>query len=469
MISKTFPVTLHSARVVSGSTFYALFGATHDGAQFISDVLARGAKKIVRDAALPLDSDLCAQIESAGATLEYVENPRQSLAREAALASGDAHAQLIIIGITGTKGKTTTTFLVEQFFRSSGCKTALLSTVCNKIGDQVIPAEFTTEQADYLHQFFKTCVDEGVHVVIMEVAAQAISTDRIYGIEFDGIIFTNFSEEHGEFYPTQDAYFAAKCQILNQVKREAPIILNGDDLKVASLIERYPHAQRFSLTNYPAEIYARVVSAGLSGITLELGDAKYSAPNLMGAFNAANLCGALALAQSFGIPEKICIQTCATFKGVPGRLERYAHPSGAQIFIDYAHNAASFEAVLSTMRPEAQKLIVLFGAGGDRDPSRRPVMGSIAERYADTIILTTDNPRSEDPHNITNDILAGITNRAKVTIELDRARAVEYACAQLQAGSILLLLGKGPDEYQLVQGVKTPFSEREIIAQCGAQ
>lgn len=462
-----FPVTHDSRRVGPGSVFYALRGATHDGIAFIDDVLARGAKKIVRDEALPVSEALVAQIAAAGAEFAYVRNPRTALAEEAATASRDAHRELIIVGVTGTKGKTTTTFLLEHLFRASGCKTALMSTVCNKIIDTVVPAEYTTEQPDYLHQFMRTAVDAGVHVLIIEVAAQGLSTDRVHGIEFDGAVFTNFSEEHGEFYPTQDEYFAAKCRLLDQVKKEAPIILNGDDAKVAALIERYPRASRVSLEGYPAEFHAECMMSGLSGLILKSENQQYEAPRLVGRFNAMNCALALALAQSFGISVSVCKRACLSFAGVPGRLERYVHPSGAQIFIDYAHNAASFDAVFSTMRPEALRLIVLFGAGGDRDPARRPVMGALAERYADTIIITTDNPRSEDPVRIAEQIVAGIGDRSKIILELDRARAIERACAMLEAGTILLLLGKGPDEYQITQGTKMPFSEREILARCG--
>jgi UDP-N-acetylmuramoyl-L-alanyl-D-glutamate--2,6-diaminopimelate ligase len=468
MIPDFFPVTHDSRRVGPGSVFYALRGATHDGADFIPDVLARGVRRIVRDEALPLSEERIAQIAAAGVELSFVPNPRQALAADAAVASGDAHRKLIIVGITGTKGKTTTTFLLEHLFRSSGCKTALMSTVCNKIIDTVLPAHYTTEQADYIHQFMRASVDAGVHVVIMEVAAQGLSTDRVHGIEFDGAIFTNFSEEHGEFYATHDEYFLAKCRLLDQVKKEAPIILNGDDAKVAACIEQYPRACRVSLEGYLAEFHAECMMSGLSGLLLKSENQQYEAPRLIGRFNAMNCALALAFAQSCGISVSVCKRACLSFTGVPGRLERYVHPSGAHIFIDYAHNAASFDAVLSTMRPEALRLMVLFGAGGDRDPARRPVMGALAERYADTIIITTDNPRSEDPVRIAEQIIAGIGDRSNVIIELDRARAIERACGMLEAGTIVLLLGKGPDEYQLVQGTKMPFSEREIIRRCGA-
>lgn len=438
-----YPVACHTDNVGPNTIFVAIKGMKSDGIQFIIPALEKGARTIIIEQGVVLDAATQAAVVAHHGTVQQVPNTRAALAELSAKAHNFPAEKLKIIGITGTKGKSTTTFLVEHMLRTAGYKTALLSTIKNKILTQEFPTQLTTQQPDYIHMFLAACVSAGVEWVVMEVAAQAFSLHRVDGILFDAAIFTNFSQEHAEFYPTLDSYFAAKSRIVDHLKPTAALILNAEDARVAQLQDRVLNAHFFSLAQDP----------------------NYSCPSLIGTFNRANIAACCKLAEVLGITPAQQQQALATFTGVPGRLEKYGLPNGATAFIDYAHNPSSYEAVLSTVRGHTPHLITIFGAGGERDVTKRPIMGGIAAQFADLIILTSDNPRSEDPAVIVEDIMAGIPadTRANVLVELDREKAIQLAYAHSRPGSIMIMLGKGPDEYQLVKGVKTYFSEREIV------
>ena len=373
------------------------------------------------------------------------------------------------IGITGTKGKTTTAFLVEHVLRAAGYKTALLSTVTNKILSQQLEAHLTTAQPDYLHAFFDLCRSQGVDFVVMEVAAQAMSLHRVATLEFDTAVFTNFSLEHSEFYRIQEDYFNAKCAFFAQVAPQGHIILNADDERVAASVppERNPF---FISLKHPAYVKGQVRQSTLSSLQLSVqsGEKSYliRSPSLLGDFSAYNCMTALAVAQEYGVSQEVIELALASFDGVPGRLQRFTLRNKAVAFIDNAHTPSSLEALLSSVRPLTDQLIVVFGAGGDRDSTKRPFMGAAAAQFADHIILTTDNPRSEDPAVIIESIKAGIApeQHVKVMCELDREQAIRKAYALSGPGSIIALLGKGPIEYQHIKETKFPFSEKAILA-----
>jgi UDP-N-acetylmuramoyl-L-alanyl-D-glutamate--2,6-diaminopimelate ligase len=459
-----FSVTCHTGHVGQGSIFVAIQGQKENGIAYISQALAKGATMIVVDQHAVISDDLLIAIEQAGATVSKVANTRLALAQLSAQAAGYPVDRLKIIGITGTKGKTSTAFILEHILRSAGCKTALLGTVKNNINGQDLEAHLTTPQPDYLHQFFKLCVEQGVDYVVMEVAAQAVTLHRVEGIQFEGIIFTNFGAEHAEFYATLDDYFAAKVALFKQLKPGALCLINGDDQKGKQILDAHKNFQAFAFV-------AR--EGALSAVTFSLiwQDKKYEfvCPALIGTFNGYNLTAAVRMALNCGVtPEKIQA-ALETFKGVPGRLESYQLPNGALGIIDYAHNPSSFNAILSTLRGMADHLIVVFGAGGERDATKRPVMGTLAAEYADCVILTSDNPRSENPAHIAAAIYRGIPEhlRANVMQELDRESAIKLAYARAKKGSIIALLGKGPDEYQQIGAIKYPFSEKSILNDLG--
>lgn len=462
-----FPVTCHTDFVGQGSTFVAIKGYKEDGVQFIPLAIQKGATKLVIDQSIQLPFVLQQEITQKNITLMRVQNTRHALAILSAQAADYPADHLCIIGITGTKGKTTTSFLLEHILRLSGHTTALLSTVYNKIGDTLFASPLTTAQPDYLHQFLKLCVENNVRYVIMEVAAQALSMHRVAGIFFDGIIFTNFSQEHGEFYPTLEQYFQAKAAIIDHAKPNIPIMLNHDDVWCARLLEKYPKLATFGQgqdSEYRLSITQETphlqVKLHYNNQNLEL-----LAPTLLGTFNGYNIAAATSMALALKINEQIITNALITFGSVPGRMQRYHLPNGAWGIIDYAHNPSSFEQLFICFKKITPHLIVIFGAGGERARDKRPIMGAIAARYADCIILTSDNPRTEDPALIVQDILHGIDEsmRSKVVIELDREKAIQMAYKLSQPNSIIALLGKGPEEYQLVKGVKHYFSEAKIL------
>lgn len=463
-----WPVSCHTDHIGKNSTFVAIKGATHDGIQFIPLALKKGARTIIAEYTADIPHDILNAIQAADAQLEFVPDARRALALRAAKAWGNPAQKLKIIGITGTKGKTTTSWLLHHLLHAAGKKTALLSTAGNKIGDQIFQTQLTTQHPDYLHAYFHACVNAKIEYVVLEVAAQALSLHRVAGLEFDGIIFTNFAQAHGEFYANEQEYLAAKMLIFNMAKLQAPLIINADDQTGAQLIERYENAIPFALHN-ACRVKGTLVSCTAQGIEGlihdEAASISFKCPGLIGTFNIYNILGACSLALHVGIARDALINGLATFAGVPGRLERLDLPNGAVSFIDYAHNPLSFASVLPLLRSMTDHLIVVAGAGGDRDTAMRPVMGQLMAEYGDLAIITTDNPRSENPA----DIIAAVNNgvppdqRHKVVCELDREVAIKKAYALSGNKSIIALLGKGPDEYQIFGTQKVFFSEKAIL------
>ncbi len=460
-----FPVTCHTDYVGVGSTFIAINGFKSDGLLYVPVALKKGATKIVIAKDVLVSSELRALIESYGAQLLYVADTRKALAELSAQAAGYPAEELTIIGVTGTKGKTTTSFLLKHMLISAGYRTALVSTAGNHIEHTIMTATLTTPQPDYLHQFLKVCVDRGITHVVMEVAAQALSMSRVRGISFDAIIFTNFGLEHLEFYDSLDSYFTAKCRLFDQRKIGARAYINGDDSRVKLLSERYSDCLSFGQTY--VDIKLELLNRHDLEFVFRNKNHKlfFSCPQLSGLFNMYNCGAAISVLLDLGIDAESVERGLLSFEGVPGRFEKYVLSNGALAIIDYAHNPLSYEALLSELWLLTSQLIVVFGAGGDRDASRRPLMGAIAAEYADLIVLTSDNPRTEDPLLIVQDIGAGITgsDKKKVIIELDRKQAIQVAFDHCRANSIIAVLGKGPDQYQEINGQKISFEEREII------
>lgn len=486
-----YPVACHTDNIGSGSTFVALPGTKAHGVQFIKEAVEKGATRVVVPHDAHLESDLIAFLDARHVHLEYANNIRERFAELAAQANDYPADQLHIIGITGTKGKTTTSFLVRHILHEVGFNTALLGTVHNQIGEHIVPQSLTTPHADYLQVFLRECVEQGITHVMLEVSAQALSLARVHGIPFGGVIFTNFSQEHGEFYATQNDYFAAKCKIFEQLSVSPTVVLNTDDAASVRIVDPTLHptlctycASEGKKSGFAREcpLYlAKKIFVGMSddanytikinessmeqGLTLEIGKQLVRCPKLVGTFNAYNIAMAFALCKDLGIEIELIMQALETFPGVKGRMQTYALPNGAQCIIDHAHTPSSFEAVLSTLRTHTNDLIAVFGIGGNRDTVKRPILGAIAAQYADTVILTTDNPRNEKPEDIIADIKHGIAPELmhKVHTVLDREEAIKYAYSISQEGSIIALLAKGSDEYQEIKGVKYPFVERDIV------
>lgn len=459
-----YPVTAHTQHVGPGSTFIAINGFKEDGVHFIPEALQRGATTIVvaEDAEIP--AMIHDAIHTAHAELISVANTRKALAELSAAAAGYPARQLNIIGFTGTKGKTTSVYLLEHMLRLNGFKTARITGVSNMICGQELSASLTTPQPDYLHQFLKLCIEQGVTHVVMEAAAQALSLHRVDTIYFDAAIFTNLGREHFELYQTMEEYYAIKRRIFEHTYPTSLCLVNSADHWTREVADSTNTIKRYGIdcgdnayqgTDITTHPVASCVRHGV----------RITCPTLMGLYNVQNLLGAILIAERYGISGEQINHALASFGSIPGRMERYRLPKDVTAIIDYAHNPSSYEALLSTLRPLTDNLIVLFGASGTRDKGKRPLMGAIAAQFADQIILTSDNPGPEDPMHIIACIKAGIPveKQNNVIEEPDRAKAIERAYALATSGTIIALLGKGPDEYQIIQGQKYSFSERNIL------
>lgn len=458
-VPETWRVACHTDHVGPGTTFVAVQGQTTDGLLFITDAINKGTTRIVVSFDAQLSAQNEQQIKEKNIELVRVSNTRLALAQLSAESYDFPADKLRFVGITGTKGKTTTAALLHHILHSAGKKVALISTVENKIGDRIFKAPLTTPQPDYLHMFFDLCVQEGVEIVVMEVAAQALTLYRVHGIRFDVGIFTNFAHEHLEFYATMDDYFAAKCLLREHMKSDAPIIINGDDLALHCFV--YDNLMQVSLQDIAVECIAPIVCTGIiNGALTEV-----FAPFMMGKFNVYNIFYALHVALLLGIAKHDVLKAISAFSGVKGRLQKQVMQSGATCYVDYAHTPDSYKQVLTLLRSMTDYLIVVFGCGGLRDKSKRPIMGGIAASIADVVVLTSDNPRTEDPLEIIAQIQAGVAehNAYKVIEIPDRAQAITYACAQAKKDAIVAILGKGPDEYQIIGATKYYFSDVETV------
>jgi UDP-N-acetylmuramoyl-L-alanyl-D-glutamate--2,6-diaminopimelate ligase len=468
----TFPVTCHTDFVGQGTIFVAIEGYVDNGIKYIKKAVEKGASCIVIDHNAVIEDELLDYIKVHNVVIERVVNTRKALAELSAQHAGFPAKNLNIIGITGTKGKTTTSFLLEHILAAAGYKTALISSVRNRIVGNEFTAPLTTPQPDYLQQFLQLCVNEKVEYVVMEVAAQALTLHRVEGILFCGLIFTNFSHEHLEFYQTLDNYFAAKSTIFTMVANNAPILINADDKHGVQLLTQHTSAQPYG--------FGEKIDGGYQGFyvsdpvyTIDVkvqhhkSEAHFTCSALFGSYNAYNIVAACSMALELGISPSTIQQGLTSFAGVPGRLQQHALPNGARAFIDYAHNPESFRVLLSTLRLLTDNLIVVFGAGGGRDKLKRPLMGAIAAEIADMVIITSDNPRLENPAVIAKEIQEGVADQLyyKVVCQLDREAAIMSAYSLSYDGSIIALLGKGPDEYQIIGTTKYYFSERKIIEQ----
>jgi len=464
-----FAVTAHTAHVGPGTTFIAIKGMKEDGIIYGADAIAKGATQLVIAHDAVISPELATLIEQNKVHVERVTNTRKAFAQKSAQAVGYPAHKLRIIGITGTKGKTTTAWLLFHLLKTAGHNVALLSTVKNYINDQEFVTQLTTQQPDYLHHFFDLCVQAGVEYVVMEVAAQALSLHRTETLRFDGIIMTNFSAEHAEFYTDLQQYFNAKKLIFNQATPQAKVLINADDAWCKQLLQENSSYHSFGINGQQVDYGTQLLGNLQQAIEWSL---NYNGqmhtlycPALLGEFNIYNATVAAAMALELGLDITTIKQALLTFKAVPGRLEQHITPRGARFIIDYAHNPSSYQALLPMLRSLTEDLIVIFGAGGERDHTKRSVMGALAAQYADTVILTTDNPRSEDPVTIINDIKSGISiyYMHKIIVELDREEAIKKAYQIAGSSTFIAVLGKGPDEYQLIKGIKTYFSEKNII------
>lgn len=466
-LPKIYPVTSHTDNVGAGTTFVAIPGSKDDGNRYICLALERGATKIVIQQEVEVSHEVLEMIAATGASLVSVENCRRALAELIAQALDHPAKKLKIIGITGTKGKTSTSYMIHHLLTQQGHKVALISTAEKLIGSTLVSMDLTTPLPEHLHMFFDLCVQRNVEYVVMEVSAQSLTLHRVHGLEFEAGAFTNFSLEHLEFYDTMQEYLDAKLQFFSMIKQPKNLMINFDDPSGNKIARDHKEFSSYSLEDKHASWYAMAtLQAGSLELAIKHDEKIYTLQaHLVGKFNAYNLFVASLIVHSLGFEFDAIEKATRTLPQIPGRMEQYPLKNGATCFIDYAHNPSSYEAVLSTLRLMTSDLIVVFGAGGARDKSKRPMMGAIVEKYCDFAIVTSDNPRNESAAAIANDIVAGFTGAQDFqhVRELNRTKAIEMAYAMSKPGTVIAVLGKGRDEYQIVGHLTFPFKERAII------
>jgi UDP-N-acetylmuramoyl-L-alanyl-D-glutamate--2,6-diaminopimelate ligase len=461
-------VTLDSRAVAPGDLYAALPGSRVHGAAFCADAVAAGAVAVLTD------PDGRARAAATGVPVFVLADPRGKLGEVACWVYGNPSSRLRLIGVTGTSGKTTSTYLLESGLRAAGHLTGLIGGVETRIGQERLASSLTTPEAPDLQALFAVMAERGVTAAAMEVSSHSLTLGRVGGTSFDVAVFTNLSQDHLDFHADMEDYFRAKTSLFMP-----PVIgvVNVDDSYGRRLASTavVPVTTFSAAGGHDADWYADDVRSGADGSAFRVigpgGVEADASVGLAGAFNVANALGAIVALVEAGVGLEEAVAGIAACQGVPGRLERVPDP-GLDItaFVDYSHKPAAVEAVLRSLRPVTRgNLIIVLGCGGDRDRAKRPMMGAAAASLADVAILTSDNPRSEDPLAILSAMLDGAASvpqarRARVIVEPDRAAAIAHAVSLAVAGDVIVVAGKGHETGQYVAGTVLPFDDRQVTA-----
>lgn len=445
---------IDSREVQENSAFIAISGTQVDGHMFLEDAISRGAKVIICEESFYTDDDICV-IE--------VEDTRKLAGPIAQAFAGNPAEKLKIIGITGTNGKTTSATLVYQVLSACNYKASLLGTVSKRILDHELDSKLTTADPIELANDMKTMVEAGSEYLVMEVSSHALHQHRTAGFQFEVAAFTNLSHDHLDYHETLEEYAKAKKLLFDQLPESSTAVINMDDKFGAEMLKDCK-AKQLSLSFNNDTAY--VLQNSARGISVIVDGEKIESP-LVGKFNAYNIGLAFLICKAIGLTPRDIANALSNAKGAAGRMEPVSIDADhlPLIIVDYAHTPDALQNVLSTLsavKDAEQKLTVIFGAGGDRDTSKRPEMAKVSEEYADKIIVTSDNPRSENPDLIIADILDGFENLDNVKSITNRKDAIEKAISEATENEIILIAGKGHEDYQEVNGERHPFDDREI-------
>ena len=454
-------VSLSSQRILPGDVYAALPGSNAHGIDFAADAVAAGAVAIL--------TDPDGAVRAPGVPLIVVEGPRKVLGRFAARVYGEPATSLRMIGVTGTQGKTTTTRLAEGGLQRSGIRASAIGTVGTRVAGQDLKTSLTTPEAPDLHALFALMRERHVAACAMEVSSHALVMGRVDGVVFDVAVFTNLGRDHLDFHDGVEDYFAAKASLFTPERARVGLV-NIDDEHGRRLVDEATIPIRtFSLEGRDADWQAVEVVASATGSRFVVigpdGQAVEAGVPLPGEFNVANALAAVASCAEAGFDASRLAAGIAAGEGVPGRLERVDAGQDFVVIVDYAHKPDAVEAAIGTLRPLTDgQVIVVIGAGGDRDPGKRPIMGEIAARLADVVVVTDDNPRTEDPATIRAAILAGVQAPRGEVLEVgDRRSAIREALGRANPGDIVLVAGKGHEAGQEVAGVVHPFDDRDVV------
>lgn len=454
-------VEFDSRGVKKNTVFVAIPGTKVDGHLFIDKAIELGAAAIVCEVLPAVLNDAVTYVQ--------VKNAHQALALLADNFFGNPSRELKLIGITGTNGKTTTTTLLHEIFTQLGYKVGLLSTVVNKIGITEVPATHTTPNPVALNALLRDMVDQGCSYCFMEVSSHAIHQHRIAGLDFDVAGFTNISHDHLDYHKTFKEYIYAKKLFFDNLKSSAIAIVNEDDSNGLVMVQNSNAIVRTFALKTVADYKVKIIENSFSGLVLTINQHELWT-NLIGGFNAYNLLLVYAVAVELEQDEMEVLQCISKLKSVEGRFEQFISPTGVVAIVDYAHTPDALKNVLSTIqavRTRNEQVITVVGCGGDRDRTKRPLMAEISAELSDKVILTSDNPRSEDPDTIISEMRIGVPaeKTAKVMAITKREEAIKVACTLAVKGDILLVAGKGHEKYQEIKGERFPFDDFALVVE----
>lgn len=452
-----------SRKVSEGDCFVAVKGTTTDGHQYIQQVIDKGATVIVCEV-LPLVLD-------EKAIYVVVKNASIALGEMAANYFGNPADKVRLVGVTGTNGKTSVATLLYRLFSKLGHKVGLLSTVENKIGEETIPSTHTTPDAISLNQLLRRMVDEGCTYVFMEVSSHAVDQHRIAGLTFDGALFTNITHDHLDYHKTFENYIKAKKGFFDALNKDAFALVNADDRNGLVMLQNTA-AKRYTYSLKSASDFkCKIIENSVYGLQLDIDGTDFHSL-LIGEFNAYNLTLVYGAAILLGVEKLECLTVLSELFPPEGRFQQVISPKNKIVaIVDYAHTPDALKNVLHTIRAiktDNQKLITVVGCGGDRDKAKRPVMAQVAAKFSDKCVLTSDNPRSEEPQQIIDEMMEvfkvdAIEDKRKVLCILDRQEAIRSAVLFANPSDILLIAGKGHEKYQEIKGVKYDFDDKKVV------
>ena len=451
-------VNIDSRRIEAGHLFVAIPGTQTDGHKFIPKAIEQGAVAVL--------CEYFPNKREPGITYIAVESTEDCVGEVATQFYGEPSKKLKLVGVTGTNGKTTIATLLYNMFRKFGHKCGLLSTVCNYIEDEVIPADHTTPDPIELNRLLAKMVEAGCEYAFMECSSHAIAQKRIGGLCFTGGIFTNLTRDHLDYHGTFENYRDAKKAFFDGLSKEAFAIINSDDKNGMVMVQNCKAVVKTYSTRTMADFKAKIIECHFEGMYLDI-NGKVGV-QFIGKFNVSNLLAVYGAAVMLGKkPEEILV-ILSTLKSVSGRLEPIQSPEGYTAIVDYAHTPDALENVLNAIHEVLNgkgKVITVCGAGGNRDKGKRPLMAQEAVKQSDKVIITSDNPRFEEPQDIINDMLEGLDSKQmkKVVSIVDRREAIRTACMMAEKGDVILIAGKGHEDYQEIQGVKHHFDDKEVV------
>ena len=450
-------INIDSRKIESGHLFVAMRGTQVDGHQFIPKAIEKGAAAV-------LCEEIAEPVE--GVTYIKVADCEDSVGPVATTFYGDPTSKLKLVGVTGTNGKTTIATLLYNMFRKMGHKCGLLSTVCNYVDDEAYPTDHTTPDPIELNMLLAKMVEAGCDYAFMECSSHAIAQKRIGGLVFAGGLFTNLTRDHLDYHKTFENYRDAKKKFFDDLPKGAFAITNADDKNGMVMVQNTKATVKTYSTRTMADFTAHIIECHFEGMYLEM-DGHEVGVQFIGKFNVSNLLAVYGAARMLGKNSEEILVVLSTLKSVSGRLEPIQSPEGFTAVVDYAHTPDALENVLNAIHEvldgKEGKIITVCGAGGNRDRGKRPLMAQEAVKQSNKVIITSDNPRFEEPQDIINDMLAGLTPQQmkKVLSIVDRREAIKTACMLAQKGDVILIAGKGHEDYQDVKGVKHHFDDRE--------